>query len=51
MNAELKRLAKLFPPERPLYAVGGCVRDEILGREVFDIEGLLAGLGVLHHFH
>ena len=38
MNAELKRLAKLFPPERPLYAVGGCVRDEILGREVFDID-------------
>ena len=38
MNAELKRLAKLFPPERPLYAVGGCVRDGILGREVFDID-------------
>ena len=38
MNAELKRLAKLFPSERPLYAVGGCVRDEILGREVFDID-------------
>lgn len=38
MNEELKALAAQFPPDKPLYAVGGCVRDELLGREVYDID-------------
>lgn len=38
MNEELKVLAAQFPPDKPLYAVGGCVRDELLGREVYDID-------------
>ena len=38
MNEELKKLAAQFPPEKPLYAVGGCVRDELLGRKIYDID-------------
>lgn len=38
MNEELKALAEFFPPEKPLYAVGGCVRDELLGRKVYDVD-------------
>ncbi len=33
MNEELRRLARLFPQDKPLYAVGGCVRDMLMGRE------------------
>lgn len=38
---ELTRLARLFPADKPLYAVGGCVRDCIRGVEFYDID--LAG--------
>lgn len=31
-------MASHFPADKPLYAVGGCVRDEILGRRVYDID-------------
>ncbi len=36
---ELIKIAKLFPPTQPLYAVGGCVRDFILD-ENFDIKNV-----------
>lgn len=38
---ELKSIAKYFPCDKPLYAVGGCVRDCIRGVEFYDID--LAG--------
>jgi len=38
MNEELRRLARLFPQDKPLYAVGGCVRDMLMGREGGDID-------------
>ncbi|MDE6550213.1 MAG: HD domain-containing protein [Clostridia bacterium] len=38
MNDELKRLAQFFPKDKPLYAVGGCVRDKLMGREGGDID-------------
>lgn len=40
-SEELTKLAKLFPSDKPLYAVGGCVRDSIRGAEFYDID--LAG--------
>lgn len=38
MNKELEKLASFFPPQKPLYAVGGSVRDMLLGRAVEDID-------------
>ncbi len=40
-SEELTKLAKLFPSDKPLYAVGGCVRDSLRGVEFYDID--LAG--------
>ena len=40
-SEELKTLAGLFPKDKPLYAVGGCVRDGLRGVEFYDID--LAG--------
>ncbi len=37
-EAKLKELATLFAPHATLYLVGGCVRDELLGVECFDID-------------
>lgn len=38
---ELKKLGGLFPKDKPLYAVGGCVRDALRGKPYYDID--LAG--------
>lgn len=38
---ELKRLASYFPENKKLYAVGGCVRDALRGKQCYDID--LAG--------
>lgn len=35
---KLKRLAKCFAKKARLYQVGGCVRDELLGVECFDVD-------------
>lgn len=40
-NRELKELAGYFPEDKPLYAVGGCVRDAIRKADFYDID--LAG--------
>lgn len=37
-NQKLIALAKLISPFATLYAVGGCVRDELLGCECYDID-------------
>lgn len=37
-SAKLKELAGLFAPHATLYAVGGCVRDSLLGCEAGDID-------------
>lgn len=38
VREELKRLATLFAPYATLYAVGGCVRDGLLGIECYDVD-------------
>lgn len=38
---ELIKLAELFPIDKPLYAVGGCVRDSIRHADFYDVD--LAG--------
>ena len=38
---ELKKLSEYFPKESKLYAVGGCVRDALRGKDFYDID--LAG--------
>lgn len=35
---KLKRLATYFSPAAPLYEVGGCVRDELLGVKCYDVD-------------
>ncbi len=40
-SIELKTLASYFPIDKPLYAVGGCVRDYLRGKGYYDID--LAG--------
>lgn len=35
---ELKSLSQYFPADKKLYAVGGCVRDALRGKEFFDID-------------
>ena len=40
-RAELQELASCFPTDKPLYAVGGCVRDHLRGKDCYDID--LAG--------
>ncbi len=35
---KLKRLAELFSPYATLYAVGGCVRDELLRFDCYDVD-------------
>lgn len=37
-ESKLQELAALFAPCATLYLVGGCVRDELLGVECFDID-------------
>lgn len=37
-DTQLKELAKYFPDDRPLYAVGGCVRDYLIGRKCYDVD-------------
>lgn len=38
IRVELEKLASYFPSEKPLYAVGGCVRDYLRGKECYDID-------------
>lgn len=38
MRQELLNLAAAFPADKPLYAVGGYVRDMLMGRETGDID-------------
>lgn len=38
INDSLKTLASLIAPYAPLYAVGGCVRDSLLGIDCYDID-------------
>ena len=38
VKAELEELASYFPIDMPLYAVGGCVRDYLRGKECYDID-------------
>ncbi|MDE6604462.1 MAG: CCA tRNA nucleotidyltransferase [Clostridia bacterium] len=40
-RVELQELASYFPIDKPLYAVGGCVRDHLRGKGCYDID--LAG--------
>jgi len=35
---KLNELARLFEPFATLYTVGGCVRDELMGLECFDVD-------------
>ena len=35
---KLKKLASFFPEDKPLYAVGGFVRDTLLGIESYDVD-------------
>ena len=37
-RADLEKLASYFPIDKPLYAVGGCVRDHLRGKECYDID-------------
>ncbi|MDE6472342.1 MAG: CCA tRNA nucleotidyltransferase [Clostridia bacterium] len=38
VKAELEELASYFPIDMPLYAVGGCVRDYLRGKECYDVD-------------
>ncbi len=38
IKSELEELAKLFPEDKPLFAVGGCVRDALRGEKCYDID-------------
>lgn len=38
VRVELEELASYFPTDKPLYAVGGCVRDYLRGKECYDID-------------
>ncbi|MDE6372169.1 MAG: HD domain-containing protein, partial [Clostridia bacterium] len=40
-RVDLEELASRFPTDKPLYAVGGCVRDYLRGKQCYDID--LAG--------
>ncbi len=35
---ELEELASYFPKDKPLYAVGGCVRDYLRGEKSYDVD-------------
>lgn len=37
-RVELEDLASYFPIDKPLYAVGGCVRDSLRGKECYDVD-------------
>ena len=37
-RVELEELASYFPKDKPLYAVGGCVRDHLRGKECYDVD-------------
>ena len=38
VRKELEELASYFPKDKPLYAVGGCVRDYLRGKECYDVD-------------
>ena len=38
VREELEELASYFPIDKPLYAVGGCVRDYLRGKEFYDVD-------------
>lgn len=38
VRVELEELASYFPIDKPLYAVGGCVRDRLRNKKCYDID-------------
>ena len=37
-KTKLQKMASFFPKDKPLYAVGGYVRDALLGYESSDVD-------------